>query len=131
MIFARRVFFFAGLYGILALAPLYFMEPWLNQAFPPAITHPEHFYGFVGVALSWQFVFLTVARDPVRYRLVMLPAILEKLSFGVAVWVLFLGGRVAPSTLAGGSVDLFLAGLFAMAYLRTGSIADQTIIAEP
>ena len=34
---------------------------------------------------------------------------------------LFLGGRVAPSTVAGGSVDLLLAGLFAMAYVRTGS----------
>lgn len=121
MTFAKRVFFLAGVYGILALTPMYFLEARLGRDFPPPITHPEHFYGFVGVALAWQVLFLVVARDPVRYRLVMLPSILEKLAFGVAVWVLFFQGRVAPLMIGPASVDLILAALFAMAYWRTGS----------
>lgn len=119
MIFAKRVFLLAGIYGILVLAPLYFLESRLNEDFPPPITHPEHFYGFVGVALTWQLVFLVISRDPVRYRALMLPAILEKLSFGIAVWALFLAGRVSTPTLGGGTIDLLLAGLFGIALART------------
>jgi hypothetical protein len=57
MTFAKRVFFLAGVYGILALTPMYFLEARLGRDFPPPITHPEHFYGFVGVALAWQVLF--------------------------------------------------------------------------
>ena len=122
MIFAKRVFFLAGIYGILALTPLYFVQAKLDRELPPPITHPEYFYGFVGVALAWQVLFLFLARDPVRYRLMMLPAIFEKLSFGVAVCVLFFQGRVAPVMLGSASIDLLLAGLFGLAFLRTGSM---------
>lgn len=119
MTFAKRVFFWAGVYGILALAPLYFLEGRIARNFPPPVAHPEYFYGFVGVALAWQVLFLILSREPVRYRMMMLPAILEKLAFGFAVWVLFLQGRLAPLTLGPASVDLLLAVLFAAAYLRT------------
>lgn len=119
MTFAKRVFFWAGVYGILALAPLYFLEGRIARDFPPAVAHPEYFYGFVGVALAWQVLFLIVSRDPVRYRMMMVPAILEKLAFGLAVWVLFLMGRLEPLTLGPGSVDLMLAALFALAFVRT------------
>lgn len=106
MTFARRVFFLAGIYGLLALSPMYFLEERLGRDFPPPVTHPEHFYGFVGVALAWQLAFLVIARDPRRYRLMMLPSILEKLSFGGAVWVLFLQERVSPIVASGvGSAD--------------------------
>ena len=120
MIFAKRVFFLAGIYGILALTPFYFLEARVGRDFPPPITHPEYFYGFLGVALAWQVMFLILARDPVGYRLMMLPAILEKLSYGIAVFVLFLQGRLAPLMLGSASIDLVLAGLFVLAFLRTG-----------
>ena len=77
--FCSRVFFGAGIYGIAVLLPQYFMEAKLGRDFPPPLTHPEHFYGFIGVALAWQFVFLLIAHDVPRHRLLMLPAILEKL----------------------------------------------------
>lgn len=118
--FAERVFRIAAIYGILVLLPQYFMEERIGRDFPPAITHPEHFYGFVGVALAWQVVFLIIAKDPVRYRPVMLAAILEKLAFGGAALALFVAQRLAPSVLAAGVVDLVLAGLFLAAYRRTG-----------
>ncbi len=119
-IFAERVFRLAAIYGILVLLPQYFMEERIGRDFPPPITHPEHFYGFVGVALAWQVVFLIIAKDPVRYRPIMLAAILEKVAFGGAALALFLAQRLAPSVLAAGVVDLVLAGLFLAAYRKTG-----------
>jgi hypothetical protein len=62
MIFARRLFLLAGIYGILVLAPQYFLEAKLGQDYPPPITHPEQFYGFIGVALAWQAAFLLISR---------------------------------------------------------------------
>ena len=117
--FAKRVFFWAGLYGILVLAPLYFMEGKLARDFPPAFSHPEQFYGFLGVALAWQFAFLLIARDPVRYRPLMPITWLEKLSFGAAAVVLMALGRIPAAVFALGCVDLVLGGLFVVAWTKT------------
>lgn len=117
--FASRVYTGAAIYGILVLAPQYFMEGRIGRDYPPAITHPEHFYGFVGVALVFQFVFLLIARDPQRYRALMPLTWLEKLAFGLPALVLFQQGRLAPEVLAAGLIDLFLCVLFVMAYRRT------------
>jgi len=117
--FPRLVFLAAGIYGLLVLTPQYFMESLIGRDYPPPITHPEHFYGFIGVALAWQLVFLVIARDVVRYRLLMLPAILEKLSFSVPVLVLYAQGRVAPAVVAVSSIDLLLGALFAAAFFLT------------
>lgn len=51
MVFAKRVFYFAAIYGLLILSPPYFLEGRIGREYPPAITHPEHFYGFIGLAL--------------------------------------------------------------------------------
>jgi hypothetical protein len=120
MQFARRVFHIAGIYGLVVLLPQYFMEGRLGRDYPPPINHPEHFYGFIGVATAWQVAFLIIARDPARYRLLMLPGILEKLSFGLAALVLFAQGRLAPTIVAFGVVDLLWAVLFAWAYVKVG-----------
>ena len=119
MKFAKWVFLVAGVVGILELLPLYFSETQIGVDFPPAITHPEFFYGFAGVALAWQVLFLILARDPVRYRLMMLPGILEKLGYGFAVTALFVVHRVAPLTLMFGCLDLLWVVLFAAAFRAT------------
>jgi hypothetical protein len=119
MRFAKRVFTVAAIYGLLILTPQYFFEERIGRDFPPAITHPEHFYGFVGVALAWQVMFLVIARDPVRFRLAMLPAILEKATFGVAAVVLYVQGRIPLPTLGAGLIDLVLGTLFVLAYRWT------------
>ncbi|HEX6961839.1 MAG TPA: hypothetical protein VF175_08240 [Lacipirellula sp.] len=120
MLFAQRVFWIAGIYGLVVLLPQYFMEGRLGRDFPPPVNHPEHFYGFIGVATAWQVAFLIISRDPVRYRLIMLPGILEKLSFGVAAVVLFGQGRLARTVLAFGVLDLLWAVLFAWAFIKVG-----------
>ena len=117
--FARRVFLIAAVYGIIVLFPQYFMETKVGRDFPPPITHPEHYYGFIGVALAWQILFLIIARDPVRFRPAMLPAILEKLAFGVACIVLYMQKRLDSMILGAGSVDLIFAGLFVISYRMT------------
>src|SRR5882762_4741253 len=66
MKFAKVVFWIAGTWGLLIIAPLYFMFDLIGRKDPPPITHPGFFYGFVGLALAWQVAFLFIARDPVR-----------------------------------------------------------------
>jgi len=121
MKFAKYSFLFAGLYGILALAPMYFLEQKNNLDYPPPITHPEYYYGFIGVALAWQLVFLIISRNPVRYRLIMLPAVFEKASFGIAASILYAQGRLVPVLFIAGLIDLFLGILFVISYLKTST----------
>jgi hypothetical protein len=120
MKFAQRVFNVAGIYGLIVLVPLYFMAGTIGEQDPPPLTHLEYFYGFLGVAVAWQVLFLLVAREPLRLRPAILPAILEKLGFGVAVWVLLALGKVTAGPVISGSIDLVFAVLFTMAYVKLG-----------
>lgn len=120
MKFAQRVYQIAGIYGLVALLPMYFMENRTGRDFPPAITHPEYYYGFIGVAVAWQVAFLIMSRDPVRYRLLMIPSVIEKFSFGIAVVVMFGFGRVNELMLAAAVVDMVLGTLFVVSYVKTG-----------
>ena len=119
MKFARWVFLLAGIYGLLVVLPQFFLEGQVGRDYPPPITHPEYFYGFVGVALAWQFAFLIISRDPVRYRPIMLAGILEKASFGFATIVLCLEERLALPMLVFGLIDLVLGALFFVAWVKT------------
>jgi hypothetical protein len=119
--FAKIVFLVAGIYGLLILTPGYFMESKIGLETPPAITHPEYFYGFLGVGLAWQVLFLVLSRDPVRYRAMILPSILEKVSWGIALIVLFSQHRLPLSTFAISSVDWIFAALFVAAYFTAKS----------
>ncbi len=119
MKFAKIIFLVAGIYGIVVLAPLYFLFDAVGQQDPPPISHPEFFYGFAGVALAWQIGFLVIASDPVRLRLMMVPSILEKLSYSIAVIVLYLHQQVRPMTLVFAGPDLLFAVLFLVAFLKT------------
>jgi len=119
MRFARWVFLLAGVSGILLIVPHYFAEERIGREFPPAITHPEIYYGFLGVTLAWQALFLVIALDPYRYRLAMLPAILEKASFALAVPVLYAFERVPWETLVLAGMDGTWGVLFVVAFFRT------------
>jgi len=118
MKFSRRVFLIAGIYGLVALLPMYFQESMVAHIQPPAITHAEFYYGFIGVALAWQMGFLLLARDPLRYRPMMIPATFEKLSFGSAMLALYLQHRLSLLMLASGGLDLLFAVLFVLAWWR-------------
>ena len=119
MKFAKRVFLIAGIYGLIVLLPLYFLEARIGRDNPPPITHPEYYYGFIGVTLVWQILLLIISTDPVRYRPIMIMPMLAKTSFVIAVTILFLQGRVAATTLGASMIDLLLVVLFFIAYVRT------------
>ncbi|HWN98352.1 MAG TPA: hypothetical protein VNS63_03675 [Blastocatellia bacterium] len=119
MTFAKRLYSIAGIYGLIVLVPQLFTEAKTSRDFPPAITHPEFYYGFVGVAVAWQVLFLILARDPLRYRPMMIPAVLEKAIFGLAVVVLYAQQRVSAFILCFATVDLVLGALFVVAYAKT------------
>jgi hypothetical protein len=119
MKFAKIVFRIAGIWGFVMITPLYFMFNVIPKKDPPPITHPAFFYGFVGVALVWQLAFLFISTDPVRYRPLMIPAILEKLAYSIPVIILVLQKRTNPNDLLFAAIDLSLGVLFVLAYLRT------------
>ncbi|MFP5355042.1 MAG: hypothetical protein ACLGIK_07790 [Gemmatimonadota bacterium] len=119
--FPKRVFQVAAIYGLLVLLPQYLVELGLGSAEPVRLARPEYFYGFVGVAVAWQLVFLLIAHDVRRYRPLMLLAVVEKLAFGLAVVPLFAAHRIAVDMLAAGLIDLALGAFFVLAYRATPS----------
>jgi hypothetical protein len=119
--FARRLFLVAGIYGMAVLAPMFFLEHLIGEYEPPAITHAEFYYGFVCTAFAWQIVYLMMARDPLRLRPMLIPAIVGKAGFGLSVVILAAQGRLAARDVVLPSIDLLLAGLFAWAYVALAS----------
>ncbi|HZD95993.1 MAG TPA: hypothetical protein VE133_17155 [Candidatus Sulfotelmatobacter sp.] len=123
MKFARVVYGIAAAYGIVSLLPLYFMFERVGRDAPPAITHPEFYYGFIGVTLLCQLVFILIAKDPIRYRPIMLISVMEKLIYTVPVIIFYLLGRVHPSIMRTSLVDPVFGLLFIVAYVRTRDVA--------
>ncbi len=120
MVFARRLFFIAGILGVLAVLPMYLLRDRIGHDQPPSITHPEYYYGFIGVCLAWQVGFLVIARDPARFRPLMIPAVLEKATYSGAIVALAATEGLPPLVLGSGLVNLTLGVLFVVAYWKTG-----------
>jgi hypothetical protein len=118
---ASWIFWLAGAYGIVVLVPQYFLLEKISRDVPPAITHPEYFYGFIGVAVAWQVAFLVIGFDPPRFRPLMLVGVLEKISFGLAAAVLYAQQRLALSALVFGMIDLSLAALVVVNWWKTAN----------
>jgi hypothetical protein len=119
MKFAKVVFWIAGVYGILVITPLYFLYDTIGRQDPPPITHPGFYYGFAGCALAWQFAFIVIARDPLRFRAMMIPSVFEKFSFAVAQTVLYSQHRLHVSDLLLGCIDGMFGVLFFVSFFRT------------
>jgi len=79
MKFSRFVFIAAGVWGVVVLAPLFFLVDISGRQYPAPGSYPQFFYGFLAVALAWQVAFFVIGSDPARFRPLMIPAILEKL----------------------------------------------------
>jgi hypothetical protein len=122
--FAGIVYGTAAAYGFVSLLPLYFLIGTIGRNAPPPLVHPEFYYGFVGVALLWQLVFVLIAKDPIRYRPVMIITILEKFVYTVPVVILYLRGEVSAKILEPSLIDPIFAILFSAAYVLTDAATD-------
>ena len=118
---ARYIFTIAGVYGLIVLTPFLFMERMIADRTPGGLTHPEYYYGFLGAALVMQLFYLTIGRDPVRFRPLMPLCTLAKLAFFVPVLILFLQEKVPAVTLEFASVDALLAFAFLHAWRSTAA----------
>ena len=125
MKFARYTFLVAGIYGLLVLVPQYFVE----AGGTVVAGLPEFYYGFVGVAIAFQLVFIVISRDPVKYRAMMLPSIVEKFSFAVAVAILVYAGRTGGQIVIGAAIDDVLGVLFAISYFKVTRPVGGTLTA--
>jgi hypothetical protein len=119
------VYGIAAAYGFISILPLYFLIEKIGRDAPPPVSHPEFYYGFLGVTLLWQFVFVLIARHPARYRAVMVLTIFEKLIYTVPVIILFTMGRVHPSIMKSSLPDPIFGVLFLIAYFRTAQSPGQ------
>lgn len=113
---ARWIFLIAGIYGVLALLPGFFVEA---MGRPQA--QPEFYYGFFALALVWQLVFFAIARDPISLRWLMPIAVLEKAAFFAPSIALYLAGRLHVSgPFIGAMIDGVWMVLFAFVWWSTG-----------
>ena len=119
MKFARIVFVIAGLWGFAILTPFYFLFDFVGRSYPPPVTHPDLYYGFVGVTLVWQLAFLIIATDPIRYRPLMAAAILEKAVYVATMGILYVKGQLVAGQVAVVGPDFILGTLFVVAFLKT------------
>jgi hypothetical protein len=129
MRFAKIVFAVAAVFGFLVLPPLYFLADRIGREAPPAITHIEFYFGFVGLGTLWQILFVLIARDPVRYRAVIPLAILEKLAYTVPVVILYLNGEINPKLVFPALGDPVFGVLFLIAYFKLRSAPDGRSLA--
>jgi hypothetical protein len=120
MRFARYVFAAAGVWGVLIVTPLFWMAGTIGRQYPPAITHPDFYYGFLVVTLAWQAAFLIVATDPVRYRPIMAAAMVEKFGYVLAMTLLWSRGAIAAGQFAVAVPDFVLGVLFVAAFIASG-----------
>jgi hypothetical protein len=108
MKFAKIVFSIAGALGILAMIPMYLASG------------SYRYYGSLGGLVAWQFAFFVIATDPKRYRLMMIPALMEKLLWVLTRIAIYFQGRMTSAEVIGGAIPHGLRGiLFVMAFFRT------------
>lgn len=119
MRFAKVVFIAAGVWGIVVLTPLYFLVDLTGRQYAPPTAYPHFFYGFLSVAMAWQFAFLVIGSSPARFRPLMIPGIVEKFGHVVGVAVLYGQARISTTDALAVGPDLLLGVLFIAAFAKT------------
>ena len=131
MRFAKTVFIAAGVWGIVVLTPLYFLVDLTGRPYPAPMDYPQFFYGFLSVAMAWQMAFLVIGSNPVRFRPLMIPGIVEKLGHVAGVAVLYGQERLSFEDAMAAGPDLVLAILFVGAFAMTpgsGGVHGRTLM---
>jgi len=119
MKFARSVFILAGLWGIAVLTPLFFLVDVTGRPYPAPSDYPHFYYGFLAVAMAWQLAFLVIGSNPIRYRVLMILAFIEKAGYIVTTTVLYSRGRISAADANTAIPDALLLALFVVAFIKT------------
>ena len=122
---AKWIFLVAGIFGLLVTVPMALAEKAVEQIMPPAVNHPEFFYGFVFLNACWQVLYLFLSTDPARYRPMMIPSFLAKASGVVALTWLYLQKRISGQWAATIIIDGIWALLFLVAFWAAGQGAKK------
>jgi hypothetical protein len=109
--FARRMFRGAAIYGIVVLTPMY--------AIAAPSDRPDTYYGFIGCALVFQWLFWIIGGDPTRYRSLMPAAVAEKLVYAVPALALASQGKAPVIVIPFAIIDLLLGTGFLIARGKT------------
>ncbi len=123
MTFAKTIFWLAGIWGLLTLTPLFFMFEVIGRNDPPPHHAPRLLLRIPqrrpGLAIG---AFFVIARDPVRFRPMMIPfRHIEKFGYGASLTALYLQHRLHPSDLMFAGIDTLFGILFMVAYSRTAA----------
>lgn len=101
------------------LTPLFWLVDVTGRQYVPPADYPQFYYGFLSVAMAWQIAFLVIGSAPARFRLLMIPAILEKLGYVAVLAVLYSGARISAADAQAAVPDLLLGVLFIAAFVKT------------
>ena len=119
MRFAKTVFIGAGVWGIVVLTPLYWLVDVTGREYPPPANHPQFFYGFLSVAMAWQFAFVVIGSNPARFWPLMFPSVVEKFGHVTTVAILYSQAHIPAVDAQAALPDLLLGVLFVIALART------------
>ena len=127
MKFAKVVFVGAGIWGIGVLTPLYWLVDVSGRRYGVPTEYPQFYYGFLSVAMAWQIAFLIIGSNPARFRMLMIPGILEKLGYVVPLVVLYQQARVTWADAQAAVPDFVLAILMMLAFVKTRPSMTYTL----
>ena len=127
MKFAKVVFVGAGIWGIGVLTPLYWLVDVSGRRYGVPTEYPQFYYGFLSVAMAWQIAFLIIGSNPARFRVLMIPGILEKLGYVVPLVVLYQQARVTWADAQAAVPDFVLAILMMLAFVKTRPSMTYTL----
>jgi len=127
MKFAKVVFVGAGIWGIGVLTPLYWLVDVSGRRYGVPTEYPQFYYGFLSVAMAWQIAFLIIGSNPARFRMLMIPGILEKLGYVVPLVVLYQQARVTWADAQAAVPDFALAILMMLAFVKTRPSMTYTL----
>jgi hypothetical protein len=119
MRFRNNAFWWGGAYGVLLALAFFLGEKLIMAKMPPELNHPEYYYTFAGALLVWHLLYLYISNHMQECRGIMPFATLEKISFAVPVFALYLTKRITSLGLVGGAVvDLVWGALFFANYVK-------------
>ena len=128
MKFARIVFVAAGVWGIVILTPFYFLFDAIGHLYASPINYPQGYYGFLAITMAWQTAFLVIGSNPARYRLMMIPSMVEKFGYVLTMGVLYMQGRIGVTDVLVIAPDLLWGVLFTTAFARVSALEGRQAV---